>query len=72
MANTPKPVRKATAKNGGDYKGYTKDSKAAVKSTREATNDAMVVKSKTGATRPYSKTTIGSAKSVPAKKKKGK
>lgn len=68
MANTPKPVRKQNAKDGGDYKGYTKASKEAVKQTR-STSDAMTVKSKTGATRPYSKQTTGSTKSVPVKKK---
>ena len=68
MANTPKPVRKQNAKDGSDYKGYTQASKDAVKKTR-GTNDAIEVKSKTGSTRPYSKTTIGSTKSVPAKKR---
>jgi hypothetical protein len=70
MAATPKPERKKNAKEGGDYKAYTKDSKAAVKKTAaDGGRDAMTVKSKTGATRPYSKTTIGSTSKAPTKKK---
>lgn len=71
MAATPKPVRKEQAKKGTNRTAWEVATKNAVKSTRE-TPDAIVVKSKTGSTRPYSKTTTGSNTSVPAKKNKKK
>ena len=70
MANTPKPVRKAAAKNLTDRKSGDQNRKAIVRNSRVTDPlDAVVSKNRSGGTAPYSKTTTGSTKSVPAKKK---